>query len=217
MKKVVKAVFGIKKIKKDPSFEPAIAEYLMKNFSHDERLSLYERFKYLDTKFDALMRRILLKSILKAVGNGVVIGSGVSFIHPETIEIGNGVFIGCQTFIQGRLNGFCKIGNRVWIGPYSYFDARALSIEDNVGWGPGAKVLGSEHTGIPKDIPVIKTDLLIKPVKICRGSDIGTNAVILPGVTIGAGAIIGAGAVVTKDVESYSVVAGIPAKTLRKR
>jgi acetyltransferase-like isoleucine patch superfamily enzyme len=217
MKKVVKAVFGMKKIKKDPPFESALVGHLIKSFTYEERRSIYERFKNLDTKFDVLMRRIFLKTILKLVGNDVVIEPGVSFTHPETIEIGNGVFIGRQTFIQGRLNGFCKIGNRVWIGPYSYFDARALSIEDNVGWGPGAKVLGSEHTGIPKDIPVIKTDLLIKPVKICRGSDIGTNAVILPGVTIGEGAIIGAGAVVTKNVESYSVVAGIPAKTLRRR
>ena len=217
MKKVVKAVFGMKKTKKDPSFEPAIAGYLMKNFTHNERLSLYERFKYLDTKFDALMRRILLKSILKLVGNDVVIGPGVSFAHPETIEIGNGVFIGYQTFIQGRLNGFCKIGNRVWIGPYSYFDARELSIEDNVGWGPGAKVLGSEHTALPKNIPIIQTDLIIKPVKICSGCDIGVNATILPGVTIGKGAIVGAGAVVTKDVKPYTIVAGVPAKPLRKR
>ena len=46
--------------------------------------------------------------------------------------------------IQGRYDGKCKIGNHVWIGPHAYFDARDLVLEDYVGWGPGAKVLGSQ-------------------------------------------------------------------------
>jgi acetyltransferase-like isoleucine patch superfamily enzyme len=170
-----------------------------------------------DTAFDLLMRKIVLKSLFKSFGKDVIISPDFSFLHPETIEIGNGVFIGSHTFIQGRIDGYCKIGNKVWIGPYSYFDARALLIEDYVGVGPGIRILGSEHTGDPKDLPVIQTDLVIKPIKICLNSDIGTNAVILPGVTIGEGAIVGAGAVVTKDVEPFTIVAGVPAKLLKKR
>jgi acetyltransferase-like isoleucine patch superfamily enzyme len=50
-----------------------------------------------------------------------------------------------------------------------------------------------------------------------RDSDIGTNAVILPGVTVGANAIVGAGAVVTTDVEDFTIVAGVPARLLRSR
>ena len=53
-------------------------------------------------------------------------------------------------------------------------------------------------------------------VEIGNYATIGTNATILPSVKIGAGALIGAGAVVTRDVEPYSVVAGVPAKHLRK-
>lgn len=52
---------------------------------------------------------------------------------------------------------------------------------------------------------------------ICNDVWFGTNAVIMPGVKIGDGAIIGAYAVVTKDVEPYSIVAGNPAKVIRKR
>jgi len=52
-------------------------------------------------------------------------------------------------------------------------------------------------------------------VVICAEAVIGSGAVILPGVTIGKGAIIGAGAVVTKDVEPYTRVAGVPARLLR--
>jgi acetyltransferase-like isoleucine patch superfamily enzyme len=66
-------------------------------------------------------------------------------------------------------------------------------------------------------VPVIQTDLVIKPVRIGAHADIGVNAVVLPGVTIGKGAIVGAGAVVTRDVPPYAVVAGVPARLLRWR
>ncbi len=217
MEKVVKAFFGVKEIKEDASFELEFSHYLKENLITEERLSVYERFKCSDTKFDSLMRKILLRSLFKSLGNDVTVSTFISFAHPETIELGDGVFLGKYAFIQGRHDGYCKIGNKVWIGPYAYFDARALVIEDYVGIGPGAKILGSEHTGDPKDLPIIQTDLIVKPVKICSNCDIGINAVILPGVTIGKGSIVGAGAVVTKDVEPDTIVAGVPAKVLKKR
>lgn len=217
MERVVKAFFAVKEIKEDATFESEFAQYLRNALTTGERLSVYERFKCGEANFDSLMRRILLKSLFKSIGNDITVSTFVTFTHPETIEIGDGVFIGQYALIQGRHDGYCKIGNKVWIGPYTYFDARALVIEDHVGIGPGAKILGSEHTGNPKDLPIIQTDLVIKPVKICRNSDIGINAVILPGVTVGEGSIVGAGAVVTKDVEPYTVVVGVPAKFLKKR
>jgi acetyltransferase-like isoleucine patch superfamily enzyme len=133
------------------------------------------------------------------------------------MEFGDSVFIGAQAMIQGRFDGTCKIGNHVWIGPQAYFDARHLILEDYVGWGPGAKVLGSAHTGEPIGEPIISTDLVIKPVVVGYGADVGMNASILPGVHIGAHAIVGAGAVVTHDVPEYSIVAGVPARFIRDR
>ena len=94
------------------------------------------------------------------------------------MEFGDTVFIGAQAMIQGRFDGTCRIGNHVWIGPQAYFDARDLVMEDYVGWGPGAKVLGSSHTGDPLDVPIIATNLIIKPVVIGYGADIGVNSVI---------------------------------------
>jgi acetyltransferase-like isoleucine patch superfamily enzyme len=217
MDRVVKAYFGLNKIKKDPSSELEYAHYLRENLTPGERLAIYERFICGETPYDSLMRKIILRSLIKKCGHGISVSSFVTFKHPETMEIGDGVFIGQHSMLQGRHDGYCLIGRKVWIGPQAFFDARALIIEDNVGIGPGTKILGSSHSGIPKDIPVIQTDLVIKPVRICRGSDIGVNAVILPGVTVGEGAIIGAGAVVTKDVKPKTVVAGVPAKVLKKR
>jgi acetyltransferase-like isoleucine patch superfamily enzyme len=66
-------------------------------------------------------------------------------------------------------------------------------------------------------MPIIETDLKIRPVRIGAWADIGVNAVILPGVTVGKGAIVGAGAVVTGDVEPFSIVAGVPARLVRRR
>jgi acetyltransferase-like isoleucine patch superfamily enzyme len=160
------------------------------------------------------MRRICLRALVKTLGHGVTVRRNVSLIHPETMEIGDRVFIGEQTIIQGRYDGQCVIGAGTWIGPQSYFDARNLVIEDHVGWGPGAKVLGSEHTGLPVDVPIIKTDLDILPVRIGAWADIGVNAIILPGITIGRGAVVGAGAVVTRDVPDFAKVAGVPARLM---
>ena len=108
----------------------------------------------------------------------------------------------------GRFDGTCRIGNHVWIGPQAYFDARDLVLEDYVGWGPGAKVLGSTHTAEPIEVPIITTGLVIQPVRVRLGADIGMNSSILPGVQIGAHSIVGAGSVVTHDVPDYAIVAG---------
>jgi acetyltransferase-like isoleucine patch superfamily enzyme len=215
--RVVKAVHGRNQTVEDPAYERGLVEHLQSQYDIKGLVELYARFMHGDGAMDVLMRRVIMRAAARAAGAGLQVGSGVNFKHIETFEIGERVFIGAQSYLQGRFDGRCVIGNQVWIGPGSYFDARDLVIEDCVGWGPGAKVLGSAHTGDPVDVPIIQTDLVIKPVRIGAWADIGVNAVILPGVTIGQGAIVGAGAVVTHDVPDYAIVAGVPARVLRYR
>lgn len=217
MARTVEAFHSRQELVPDPEFELGLAEHLNNQYSREALLELYTRFAVGTGAFDTLMRRVIWRSVARRCGHGLHIGSGVGFKHLETFEIGNGVFIGAQSYIQGRFDGTCVLGDHVWIGPQSYFDARDMIIEEHVGWGPGAKVLGSTHTGIPIDVPIVQTDLEIKPVKIEAWADIGTSAVVLPGVTIGKGSIVGAGAVVTKDVSPFSIVAGVPARFLRWR
>ena len=73
------------------------------------------------------------------------------------------------------------------------------------------------HTGLPISVPIVATDLLISPTTIEAEADVGVNAVILPGVTVGKGAIVGAGAVVTRDVPAYARAAGAPARVISNR
>jgi acetyltransferase-like isoleucine patch superfamily enzyme len=211
---MVEAVHGLKTITPDAQADLDLAAELRRTHSPDALLSLASHHAYRHGEEDARMRRILWRAMTRRFGNGVVIAEAAIVKHPETIEIGDGVFIGEQAFIQGRFDGSCIIGNHAWIGPQAYFDALDLVIGDHVGRGPGAKVLGSVHTGIPADVPVVQTDLRIAPVRIGAWADIGVNAVILPGITIGTGAIVGAGAVVTHVVEPFAVVAGVPAAFL---
>lgn len=215
--RTVPAVFGSAKVVFDPAWEWDFAAHLKQGQTPAELLAVYSRYRSEEGLFESQLRRVIFRAMCKSAGHALQIGPGVVLKHPETMEVGNSVFIGAQTMIQGRFDGTCRIGNHVWIGPHSYFDARNLVLEDYVGWGPGAKVLGSAHTGEPVDVPIIATELNIAPVVIGYGSDIGTNATILPGVHVGIHCIVGAGAVVTRNVPEYSVVAGVPARVIRRR
>ena len=215
--RVVKAVHGVQTVEPDPPEELKESADLRSTETNEQLLARYSAACYEDSPNGARMRRVVLRAICRSFGSGVKVGVGVLVLHPHTFEIGDAVFIGNQTFLQGRHDGHCVLGAHTWIGPQSYFDCRDLELGEYVGWGPGAKVLGSEHTGDPTDVPIIQTDLVIKPVRVHDGADIGVNAVLLPGVTVGRGAIVGAGAVVTKDVPPYAIVAGVPAKLLRSR
>jgi acetyltransferase-like isoleucine patch superfamily enzyme len=215
--RIVSAVHGQRAVEPDPADEIALTTELRRNRTLGELVTLVAACAWGDSDEDARMRRVTWRALLRKCGHGLRVGRGALVKHPETIEIGDAVFIGEQAFIQGRFDGRCIIGDHAWIGPQAYLDARDLEIGESVGWGPGAKALGSQHTGQPLDCPVIATDLEILPVRVEAWADIGVNAVILPGVTVGKGAIVGAGAVVTVDVAPGAIVAGVPARFVRWR
>ena len=215
--RTVRSVHGKREVMADPVFEGCLSAHLKGSYTSIALMEHYARFALGDGEIDKLMRRAIWRAVANKFGNGVRIESGVGFKHLETFEIGDGVFFGAQSYVQGRYDGVTRIGNHVWIGPQAYFDARQLVLEDHVGWGPGAKVLGSAHTGLPIDRPIIETDLEIRPVHVEAWADIGTGAILLPGVRVGKGSIVGAGAVVTRDVPPFAIVAGVPAKFVRWR
>ena len=86
----------------------------------------------------------------------------------------------------------------------------------NAGLGAEGGCLPHKHDRV--DIPILEQgDEELQPPIIKRGAWLGRNVIIMPGVTIGEGAIVGAGAVVTKNVEPFTIVGGVPAKFIKKR
>ncbi|GAB6077205.1 hypothetical protein JCM12825_20830 [Desulfurobacterium crinifex] len=135
----------------------------------------------------------------------------------DNFTLGKGAIIEC-TGVLRNVGGYLKIGNNVGINHYSYIGAMGeIIIGDNVIMGPGVRILSENHNFDRLDIPIKYQGVTKKKTVIGNDVWIGTNACILAGVKIGDGCVIAAGAVVTKDIEPYSVVAGVPAKIIKKR
>jgi acetyltransferase-like isoleucine patch superfamily enzyme len=212
--RIVSAVNARRELDRISDAEASMSAELRENCSADEIQALFQHFASSPAWFDALMRQACLRSLVRRCGTGLRVGAHVSLRHPETFELGDGVFIGDQAVLQGRFDGRFVVGDRTWIGPQCFLDARDLVLGRYVGLGPGTRILGSEHTGHPLSVPVITTDLAITPVRVGDGADVGTGAILLPGVTIGEDAIIGAGAVVNSDIPARAKAAGVPARVI---
>ena len=158
------------------------------------------------------------KKSFAALGKNVVLEAGVLAFHPQNIFIGNNVYVGHYTILKGYHQHQLVIGNNVWIGQGCFFhSAGGIKIGNDVGIGPGVKILTSAHRLDELDKAILHSALDFAPVVVEDDCDIGTGAILLAGVKVGRGAQVGAGAVVTADVPAYAVVAGVPAKVLKKR
>ena len=116
---------------------------------------------------------------------------------PFFTDFGKNIHLGKNVFI----NAGCK-----------FQDQGGIYIGNDALIGHNVVMATLNHDENPED----RANLIAAPINIGNKVWIGSNATILPGVTIGDGAIIAAGAVVTKDVDEYSIVAGVPSKFIRK-
>ena len=105
------------------------------------------------------------------------------------------------------------IGEHTVIGDSAFLDGRSgLIIGANVNLGSHVSIYTRQHDIDAPDFAEVGA-----PVRIDDRAYIGSHSIILPGVTIGEGGVVGAGSVVTKDVEPYTLVAGVPARFIRDR
>jgi acetyltransferase-like isoleucine patch superfamily enzyme len=106
-----------------------------------------------------------------------------------------------------------QIGKNVFINhACTLLDLGGITIEDDVLIGPKVSIITENHPVNPNDRKMLD----LKSVIIMRNAWIGANSTILPGVTIGENSVVAAGSVVTKDVPANTVVAGIPARVIKK-
>jgi acetyltransferase-like isoleucine patch superfamily enzyme len=158
------------------------------------------------------------RALFAGLGSNVIFEPGAMVFHPEQIVLGNNVYVGHYAILKGYYKNRMVIGNNVWIGQHCLLhSAGGLTIGDNVGIGPGVRITTARHEERGRDVPILFAELAMNPVVLKDECNIGVNAVILSGVTVGRGAQVGAGAVVVEDVPDFAVVAGVPARLQRLR
>lgn len=134
----------------------------------------------------------------------------------EKISVGESVYISPLHIFS---NSKIKISKNVTIGSNSLLDySGGLFIDENVTISEGVKIFTHNHSIDGDYLDIQRNEIVIKELHIEQFVWIGANAIILPSVNkIKKGAIIASGAVVTKNVESMSVVGGNPAKIIKFR
>jgi acetyltransferase-like isoleucine patch superfamily enzyme len=165
-----------------------------------------------------------LKNVfLKLKNKGLVLGPGcvVSQVNfGENVRLGNTV-----TALSSDIRDYSYIGNNAVVSNASIGKFCSIASEVHVGVGSHpSSVWVSTHPFFYLSRPgmgwdLIESDIRPESARTMIGSDVwvGTRATIKDGVRISDGAIIGAGAVVTKDLDSYGIYVGIPAKLIRYR
>ncbi len=135
------------------------------------------------------------------------------FINLYGCTVGDNTKIGAFVEVQknAAIGRNCKISSHTFI-------CEGVTIEDDVFVGHGVTFVNDSYPRATAEGGRLQTeaDWTVEPTLVQKGASIGSGATILAKVTIGEGAIVGAGSVVTKDVPSGAIVAGNPAKILRK-
>ena len=168
-----------------------VGDYLI----HGIYFLFYGLVKYIPSPIGDIGRYLFSKPFMKKMGK-VRIYEGTTIWYPYRIEIGS----------HTTLNEF------VYISGYG-----GISIGSGVRIGNRTTILTSDHFYEDPDVPIYQQGITTKGgVKIADDVFIGANVTVLDGVSIGTHSVIGAGSVVTKDVPSYCVAAGNPARVIRR-
>ena len=186
-------------------------------------------------------RALLYRGLVGRMGRGAVIGRGVLLRHPRRIFIADGALVDdlCVLDARGSDEGL-SIGEGALVSRETILSCKegAISVGTrvNLGWrcvvssvggveiGEAALLAGGCYIGggryhlADRNRSIAAQGSYSRgPVTIGPGSWIGARAVILDGVRVGEGAVVAAGAVVTDDVAPFTIVGGVPARTIRER
>ncbi len=136
-----------------------------------------------------------------------------AFVNMYGCSVGDNSKVGTFVEIQKgvSIGRNCKISSHTFI-------CEGVTVEDDVFIGHNVTFINDLYPRSTVEGGGLQTeaDWTVVPTFIRKGASVGSSATILAGVTVGEGAIVGAGAVVTKDVPPWTIVAGNPARVLRK-
>jgi len=154
--------------------------------------------------------------VLQKIAPDVKLGKGVKiydFVNLYGCEIGDNTKIG--TFVEVQKGA--KIGKNCKISSHTFI-CEGVTIEDDVFISHNVTFINDPYPRATNEGGQLQTekDWVCIPTIIKKGASIGSSVTLLCGVTVGERAIVGAGSVVTKDVPPGTIVAGNPARILRK-
>lgn len=175
---------------------------------------------YLPGSAGQLFRRYWMNHKFKLkTNNDHFIGIGLQLISPEFIKISGKLMLSDFCYFNAD-GGIIEIGNNVAFNRNVNINASCggkIKIGDNCLIGPGVVMRTANHNFSRVDININQQGHVAEDILIDENCWLGANSIILGGVHIKKGAIIAAGAVVTKDVDSFTVVGGVPAKLIKRR
>lgn len=189
-----------------------------------------------------VVRKIVAKRIFRKVGKGLILGRWLVIRHPGRIQLGDnvaiddcvfldasgsgergielhdGVILSRNCVVQGKL-AHVVFEKRVDVGCNCVFSSiRGIEIGESTIIAGNCYFGGARYFHKDLDMPIMDQGNFSRgPVIVGPHCWVGAGAVVLDGVTIGRGCIIGAGAVVTRDIPPFSIVAGVPAKSIGTR
>jgi acetyltransferase-like isoleucine patch superfamily enzyme len=146
----------------------------------------------------------------------VLLAEGVTIFQPDLVNL-YGCTIGSDTkigaFVEIQKNA--TIGARCKVSSHTFI-CEGVTIEDEVFVGHGVMFINDLYPRATNEDGSLQTETNWQVVKtlVKRRASIGSNATVLPGITIGEHALVGAGAVVSRDVPDFAIVAGVPARLI---
>ncbi len=188
----------------------------------------------------SILRGMLYRTLLGGIGSSCLIEEDVRLHVPQRVFLGNRVFIGQYSYLDASLkDSFIRLGNDVHLARFCTLRAgeRGITLHDNVGvntrsylegnggveigantlLSPGVHCVSGNHIFDDPNVPIKYQGTALGKITIGEDCWLGSNVLVLPGVSIGRGSVIGAGAVVTKDVPELSIALGVPARVVGQR
>ncbi len=171
----------------------------------------------LGEEFDRLhLRLLLVKIILAFLPHNFAGRLRARILRLAGFDIHKGVILlDLPTIVgSGRIDRRLSIGASTFVNADCFFDlAAGITIGKHVSFGPGVMLITGAHQIGPSARRA--GNVTPMPIRVGDGAWLGARCIVLPGISIGAGAIVAAGAVVTKDVEPDTIVGGVPAVVIR--
>lgn len=172
---------------------------------------------WIPTKAGMAARLVLWRPLFCYCGR-VRFGTGLTLQGCSRIGLGEGVRVGANCRLYAE-RGTLELGEETALSPDVTVDASDgfIRLGKQVAVGPGTVIRAADHCFNRHDLPIMRQGHRYGEVIVEDDVWIAANCTLTPGIRIGHGAVIGAGAVVTRDVEPYAIMGGVPARVIGSR